>query len=63
MKWTIGTTTLCTVSLEVEAETEHDALRVALGTPRRLWVIGELYGDVDLEEGTYEVMPVEEDPR
>ena len=59
-RWTVGTTALCIVAIEVEAETEEQALRKAAEAPGRDWEIGEIQGEVDLEEGTYEVTPVED---
>lgn len=54
-RFTIGTTVLCSVVIEVEAQTEAEALRKAMAAPRSQWMVGDIWGDVDLEEGTYEV--------
>jgi len=54
-RFVIGTTALCSVVIEVEARTEAEALRKAMAAPTSQWSVGDIWGDVDLEEGTYEV--------
>lgn len=49
-RFVIGTTALCSVVIEVEARTEAEALRKAMAAPSSQWAVGDIWGDVDLEE-------------
>lgn len=58
-RFSIGTTALCIVAIEVEAEDEEGALRKASEALNSQWQIVSICGQVDLDEGTYEVSECE----